>query len=403
MPLFKYFARDRQGRKIVAVEEADSQEELIKRLRQKDLVIIKIKPVKFLEEKRKRFTHRSVKATDLLMFAYQLATMLSAGVTLVKALEVTKFQISSFKLHDTLEKIRMEVEKGSSFSEALRKFPKIFSTLWASLVEVGEASGNLALVLERLAYYLEQKLEFKRKIITALLYPTILFFIAIGAVTFFILVITPKFEGIFSEFDIKMPLLTQALFKISNFIGQTWIIFLILLPLTIFFLHKFVQTPTGKEIFDRIILRTPLLGTFLKEVSLERFSSEIATLLEAGVPIVYSLEISERSATNVILRDIIKEVKENVKKGKSLNVPLGKFTYFPPLVIQMVKIGEEVGNLAGMFKKISEYYHKLIETKMSRFIALFEPMMIVIIGILVGTMVIAMYLPIFNLATLGKK
>ncbi len=404
MPVFKYFVRDRLGRKIIKKEEASSEEELIKKLRQKDLIIIKIIPLKDdASAFKRRFTHRSVKSGDLLMFAYQLATMLNAGVTLVKALDVTKCQVSSSKFYEILEKIRIEVEKGNSFSEVLGKFPKIFSGLWVSLVEIGEASGNLALVLDRLAYYLEQRAEFRRKIVSALFYPAILFMIAIGAVAFFATMIIPKFKEIFLQFDMELPHLTRLLFEGSTFISRIWFLLVILIALIAFTFYKFIHLPKGKEVFDKIMLRFPIIGPFLKEVSLERFSSEIATLLEAGVPIVYSLEISEKSATNVVLRNIIKEIKENVKRGRPLNLPLEKFTYFPPLVIQMIRIGEEVGNLADMFKKISNYYHKIIETKMARFISLFEPLMIIFIGGIIGSMVIAMYLPIFNLATLGTK
>ncbi len=405
--LFEYIARTKEGKKIVSRREVSSREELVRFLQNKGYYVISVYPAQretrsfFTSKLVRRFTHSRIKSSDLILFARQMATMLGAGVSLVKSLEIISRQISSKKFFDVIEDVKSEIEKGSSFSEVLKRYSGIFSSLWVSLIETGEASGNLSIVLERLAAYLEDREEFKRKIITALIYPSILFIVAIGAILIFIFKIIPTFSKIFKEFDITLPLPTQILIKVSNFIMHFWYILFIIIPLGVFFLYKYLRTG-GRNFFDRLMLRLPILGNLIREISIEHFSAEMKTLLEAGVPIVYTLEMSEKSANNIVLRSILEKVKEAVKAGKTLSEPLESSGYFPPMVVQLIRIGEEVGDLPGMFRRINEYYSLLIETKISRMLALFEPFMIVFMGVIIGGMVISMYLPIFKLATLGR-
>lgn len=408
--IFEYIVRDTKGKKVKGTQEATTREEAVKVLQSRGLFILRVYPFKqpvmtsSEEEKIKRrlFTHRGIKQADLILFARQMATMLEAGVSLVRALDIILKQTTSKNFYDMVLNIRNDIEQGLSFSESLRKYQKYFSSLWISLAETGEASGNLALSLERLATYLEERAEFRRKVITSLMYPLIITLVAVMALLFFTLKIVPTFSRIFMQFEIEMPGPTKVLIAISDFLLRFGWILLFVVPVACFFLYKYIKTG-GKEYFDRIVLKLPMLGTFLKELSIERFSAEMKTLLESGVPIVYSLEMVERSVMNVVLRDIMTQIKESVKRGRTLSEIIEKFEYFPPMVTQLIKIGEEVGDLSGMFAKVNKFYSQLIETKVTRILALFEPVMIVIMGVIIGGMVISMYLPIFKLATLGTS
>ena len=403
--LFKYIVKDKTGRKIVAQKEANSQEELIKLLQAQGYYVIKILPVKIEKVaigRKRRFTHSRITSGELILLARQLATMLGAGVTLIKSLDIILPQITSKKLYSVVLDIKKRIEEGSSFSEALKAHQNVFSNLWISIVQTGETSGELPIVLERLATYLEERGDFKRRIITALTYPSLLFLIGIGALLFFVSRIVPTFAEIFSQFDIKLPLPTRILISVSNFIVRFKWLIILGVPSGIFLIYKYIKGP-GKPLFDRVILRVPLFGVLFQEIFLERFSSEMKTLLEAGVSIVVSLKVTEDSIDNIIFKKAIDRIRESVKNGKPLSEEMRKDEVFSAMVTQLVSVGEEIGNLPEMFRRINQFYSNVIKAKIERMLALFEPFMIVIMGIIIGSMVISMYLPIFKIATLAGK
>jgi type IV pilus assembly protein PilC len=270
-------------------------------------------------------------------------------------------------------------------------------------VETGEASGNLAIVLEQLANYLEQKAEFKRKIISATIYPVILFFVAVGAIFFFVMFIIPKFTDLFSGFGIQLPFLTRVMVNLSEFIRRRFLIGVIGFIGLFFILRLIIRTPQGRKRFDQLKFKLPLLGRFFKTLVTERFTSEISTLIESGVPILYALEITERSIGNKVVEEIIRDVKSNVREGRSFAKPLEESGFFPPMVVQMVSIGEEIGEVSKMLKRVSSFYAKAIETFISRMTAMFEPLMLIFMGAIIGVIVISMFLPIFQIATVGAK
>lgn len=406
MSTFFYVARDKTGNKITSTEEAASPEELASRLQAKDLVVINILsdfiPQGVVKSK-VRIRHYRVSAGDLVLFCRQLATLLAAGVTILKSLEIISEQVPSRKFYNTLKDLRKNMEQGLSLHEAMAKHPEVFSELWVNLVESGEASGNLALILDRLARYLERNAEFRRRIISALIYPAILMVAGIAALLFLTLRIIPTFAELFKSFDVRLPPLTRSLLLISIFIRKYMIIIIGIIAVFFYLLRKYIKTKEGRRQYERFKFRLPVFGEFFRAVIVERFSSELSTLIESGVPILYSLEITEASVGNLVMSEVIRRIKESVREGKSLSQPLEKSGFFEPMVVQMVSIGEEIGELSQMFKRINTFYQEYVETFLARFISLFEPIMLVFMGLVIGIMVVGMFLPIFQIAGLGSR
>lgn len=411
MAKFTYSARDHQGQRVTGSDEAASADILISRLQLKGLFItgITAEPEKAADKEIKskplvhKFSHTGVKEEDLTLFARQLSTILGSGVPLLKSLNAILRQVDSRKFYSMLEEVTANVEAGFSLRDALAKYPRVFPALWLNLIETGEASGSLPAVLEKLAGYLEVKAAFKRKIVSAMVYPMILMFVALTAIVVFILVIVPKFTEIFKGFDIQLPLATKILIFISEFLQKKFFLIFISIGSIIFLFRRFVQTKQGKALFDEFILKVPVLNDFITIAETERFCSTMATLLESGVPIIYCLEIAESSVGNSVVQRVIAEVKANVTEGKSLVEPLEKSGFFPPMVVQMISIGEEIGELDKMLNKIANFYSELLENRVTRLTVMFEPLMIIVMGAIIGGMVVSMFLPIFEIANIGTK
>ncbi|MBI5144841.1 MAG: type II secretion system F family protein [Candidatus Omnitrophica bacterium] len=412
MPKFFYVARDNAGKKrISGSEEASTSDEIIARLQSRDLIVINVVAESELSKsnlrlegtsslpRRRRRMHSRVSGQDLMLFCRQLTTLLSAGVTILKSLEIIANQVSSRKFYNILMKMIKEMEAGASLHEAMSKHPKVFSDLWVNLVESGEASGNLAIVLNRLASYLERNEAFKKKIISAIIYPVILMIAGTGALLFLTIKIVPTFAEIFKGFNITLPLLTRMLIAVSAFIRKFFLVIIAIAILIAYLFRRYIlQTRVGRVKFENFKFKLPVFGEFFRALVVERFSSEMSTLVESGVPILYSLEITEGSVNNLVMAGIIRQIKEDVRGGKSLSYPLEKSGFFEPMVVQMVSIGEEIGELAEMFKKINSFYQEYVETFLTRFTAMFEPLMLLFMGAVIGLMVIGMFLPIFKIA-----
>jgi type IV pilus assembly protein PilC len=408
MPRFFYIARNPAGSKTTGVEEAAAQDEVISRLQGRGLLVVNIMPESkdtitgispdVVSKAKFRPRHYRVTGDDLVLFCRQLATLLGAGVTILKSLDIISQQVSSRKLAAVIKILEKDMEGGLSFHEAMAKHPTVFSELWVNLVESGEASGNLAMVLARLASYLERNASFKKKIVSAVLYPAVLMVAALGALLFLTLKIIPTFTELFSGFNLQLPLLTKILINISSFLRHNFLFLLCGLVLGFYAFRRYIATTPGRRAFEKFLFRLPMFGEFFRVIAIERFSSEMATLVESGVPILYSLEIAEHSVNNLTLGEIIRNIKEEVREGKPLSQPLEKSGFFEPMAVQMITIGEEIGELSNMFKKLNSFYQEYVDTFLTRFTALFEPLMLVFMGLVVGVMVIGMFLPIFQIA-----
>jgi len=408
---FYYIARNKSAAKITGVEDASTQEEVLSRLQTKGLIVISIIPEsketpsnradKEQVKGKPRLKHNRITDEDLTLFCRQIATLLGAGVTILNSLEIISQQVASRRLYLVIKDLQKRMEAGLSFHEAMTKHPNVFSGLWINLVESGEASGNLAVILNRLANYLERNAAFKRKVVSALVYPVILILAASGAFLFITIQIIPVFEGIFKEFNITLPLLTQILIGISFFIRTKFIIVIIAVIALWYGIKKYISTKDGRRKLEALELKLPVFGDFFRALTVERFSSEMSTLLESGVPILYSLEIAERSVDNILVGGIIHDIKESIREGKPLKQQFERSGYFDPMVVQMIGIGEEIGELPQMFKRINAFYQEYVETFLGRFVSIFEPFLLIFIGLLIGIMLVGIFMPIFQIAKIG--
>jgi type II secretory pathway component PulF len=408
---FYYIARNSLGSKETGIEEGLNQEEVVSKIQARGLIVISVIP-ESAESLKSGAANVSIKSknklkrdritgSDLTLFCRQLSTLLGAGVTILKSLDIISKQVVSKKLYAVVADLQKNMEAGLSFHEAMVKHPKVFSDLWVNLVESGEASGNLAVVLSRLATYLERDAEFRGKIISALIYPGILLSAGLGALFLMAVKIVPTFAEIFKSFNITLPLLTQILLKVSDFLRFNMLAIFLVTGGVIFAFKNYVKTKTGRRNFENFKFKMPVFGEFFMALNVERFSSEMSTLLESGVPILYSLEISERSVGNVVMAEIIHKIKDDVREGKSLREPLEKSAFFDPMFVQMVSIGEEIGELPQMFKKINNFYQDYCGVFLTRFVSMFEPFVLVFIGGVIGIMITGIFLPIFEISKIG--
>ena len=413
MAKFIYVARDKTGKKVTGVMEATGEEDLVSRLQTMDLIVVNILPAsaesmdalipdtgKIIRGFKTR-RHSGVANSDLVLFCRQLTTLLGAGVTILKSMETISKQVASQKLYNIIEDLKKNMEQGLSFHEALAKHPAVFSDLWVNLVESGEASGNLAIVLDRLALYLERNAEFKSKVVSAMIYPGILMVASSGALLFLTIKIVPTFAEVFKSFNVAMPKPTQILILVSDLTRKYLLLFIVIMGVSVYLFKQYIKTKEGRRQYETFLFKLPLFGEFFRALTVERFSSEMSTLIESGVPILYSLEITEHSVGSLIIADTIRKIKDDVRAGKPLSQPVEKSGFFEPMVVQMISIGEEIGELSQMFKKINVFYQGYIETFLARIMALFEPIILIFMGLVIGLMVIGMFLPMFQMTKIG--
>lgn len=407
MPRYQYLAKNINGQTISEVEEASSEQAIVDKLQAKGFFVIslsqvnvdalkkdvKVKP----RTKKESFTHNNVKMDDILVFARQLATMLEAGITLLRSLEVIIQQVESKTLHDVLKQVHKDVEEGRSLSSSLEKHPKIFSQFWVSLVEVGEASGTMPNVLEKLAIFIEQQAAFRSIIISAIIYPCVLMCVCIGAIAFFAFFVGPKFEAIYTSMGKQLPPFTKLLLTVFKFIKEKILLIIGGTVGGVFFFKQYIKTAMGQMQFEKFIYGLPTFGTVTKKIVVERFASQMAILIDSGVPILYALEISEKLVENRTCGLIIADIRESVREGKMLAEPMEASGFFPLMAVQMIKVGEETGELSKMLKHISHFFQREVEAFMKRFGTLVEPFMLIFMGAVIGTIVLAMFLPMFSL------
>jgi type IV pilus assembly protein PilC len=411
MPRFSYTVKNPQGETIKAETEAYDKTSLIQQLQAKGLFIINIQemlqglqPTENIQEQRlslKKFEHKNIILNDLLTFSRQLTTMLEAGVTLLRSLEVITGQVESEKFYKVLNNVTRDVEQGRSLSESLARHPKVFNQFWVSLVEVGEASGTMPMVLSKLAFYLEQQAAFKSIIVSAIMYPAILFFICMGAVAFFALFVGPRFETIFQSMGVDLPLITRVLLGSFRFIKENFLSLIGGSMGLFFILRQWSHTKTGRLQIEKIFYSLPTIGKIFRLIIIERFTSQMSILVDSGVPILYALDISQRLVDNITCSQVINDIKESVRRGELLVGPMKRSGFFPSMAIQMITVGEETGELGKMLKHVASFYQSTVETFMKRLGTVIEPFMLVFMGAIIGIIVLAMFLPMFNIAQLG--
>lgn len=406
MPTFQYKARDKQGRLITAVVEADDMRTAARNLREKGLFIAEIKePGRGLRADIKiPGLERQPSLKDLAIFSRQLATMLNAGLPIVQALAILEKQTENKKLQVMLKEIRTEVEGGASFSEALTKH-RLFSRLFINLVRAGETSGTLDAILDRLANFLEKELELRGKIRSALTYPIIVFVFAIGVTYFLLTAIVPQFASILQGLGSELPLLTRFLMAVSDFLRKGTLIIVLFVVAAYFAYRAYYRTEKGRFAVDRLKLRIPVFGNLNKKSALARFSRTFGLLISSGVNIVESLDITKGTAGNAIVEDILDQTKLAIQSGEPLSSTLqANPQVFPPMVSSMIAIGEETGALDTMLQKIGDFYEREVDEAVTALTAAIEPLMIIFLGFIVGLIVAGMFLPLFKIiGTLSQQ
>lgn len=406
MATFQYKARDKQGRLITAVAEADDVRSLARNLREKGLFVAEIKePGRGLQADIKiPGLDPQPNLKDLAVFSRQLATMLNAGLPIVQALAILERQTEKKKFREIIKDVRTEVEGGASFSEALSKH-KLFNRLYINLVKAGETSGTLDAILDRLANFLEKDLELRGKIRSALTYPAIVFVFAVLVTYFLLTTIVPQFAGILTSLGSELPLLTRFLISVSDFLRHGTLVIVLIVIAAYFGYRAYYRTERGKRVIDAFKLRMPVFGNLVKKSSLARFSRTFGLLITSGVNIVESLDITKGTAGNSIVEDILDQTKVAIQSGEPVNTTLQAYPQiFPPMVGSMIAIGEETGALDTMLQKIADFYEREVDEAVSSLTAAIEPLMIIFLGLVVGLIVAGMFLPLFKIiGTLSQQ
>ncbi len=409
MSKFLVTAKDMSGRIFNEVVEADASDRAVQEVQAKGLFVTGVKKQSDLApavradisqgESIRKFTRGGVSLEDIVSFARQLATMIEAGVPLLRSLTVISQQVESRELANVLDAAIRDVEQGQSFSRALSKYPKVFSPFWVSLVEVGEASGTMPKVLLQLTLYMEQEAAFRSAILGAMVYPMVLCFICSAAILFFAIFIGPTFEKIFNDMHATLPGITTWLLFVFKVVKEKFILLAGGIAAAVFMFKGYVSAGPGRRQFEAFLFRLPVFGKTIKLIVVEKFTSQMAILVDSGVPILYALEISERLVDNLICAEVIKRIREGVREGRLLAEPMEQSGFFPPMAVQMIRVGEETGELGKMLNHVAVYYKKNIETFMKAFGSVIEPVMLVFMGSIIGVIVTAMFMPILTLAT----
>lgn len=397
MPTFRYVAKENTGKTVSGTLDYSEKSLLIEALRKKGLIIISI------EETKKRKVSglgKKVKLDDIVVFSRQLATMVDSGIPLVQAMDILSDQIEKPAFKNIIATIRDDIETGYSLSDALLKHSRVFSSLYVNMVKAGESSGALDDILDRLASYLEKASALQRKVKSSLIYPAVVVSMAVLITLVMLLKVIPTFKGIFEMLGGTLPLPTRILIFVSDTLRQMFLYIVIVFSVFLFFMKKFLNTERGRTIFDKTILRLPVLGPLFRKVAVAKFTRTLATLVKSGVPILVSLEIVGKTSGNKVVEKALEEVRASIKEGENIADPLAKSGVFPPMVVRMVNVGEQTGELEKMLGKIADFYDDQVDAAVSGLTSLIEPLIIAFLGIAIGGIVIAMFLPIFKMTEL---
>ncbi|HBR14599.1 MAG TPA: pilus assembly protein PilC [Candidatus Omnitrophica bacterium] len=397
MPTFKYVAKNPDSRTITGMIAADNKTAVIEELRKRKLIIISLAETKTPVLAKTSFRSKKVRADEIVIFSRQLATMVDAGLPIIQGLDALQDQVSHPLFKKVLGTVKEDIQHGSSLSAAFSKHPQVFDTLFTNMVKVGETGGVLSTILDRISTYMEKTLRLKRKVKAALTYPAVVVTMAIIITVVLLVKVVPTFAGIYDSFNHELPAMTQVLISVSNILKKQLLWVVGGLIIIVFVLKRWHATEKGGLVIDRAILKMPIFGDLLRKVAISRFSRTLATLIQSGVPILESLDIVGKTIGNRVLEQVINEVKNTVRAGESIAVPLVKSGVFPPMVTRMISIGEKSGQMEKMLLKISEFYDDQVDAAVDGLTSIIEPLIIGFLGIVIGFIVIALFLPIINI------
>lgn len=406
MPTFEYQVKDKSGKNQAGVQDGPDVNAVVANLRSQGFMILRVNEVK----KSKMFSVSkgpakmagkggNVSLDDLVVFSRQMTTLVGAGIPLIQALDILAEQVEREKFRVILHDMHQQVQGGKSFSDSMEKHHKVFSVLFINMVRAGESSGSLEEILDRVATYLEKTSALQKKVKSAMMYPiavtSIAFLITFAMMAF----VVPKFATIFEGLKAPLPAPTKILISASHFIAEHWVLALGGMGLLIFLIRQMLKLPAGRMLWDSYKLKLPVFGPIFLKVSISKFSRTLSTLVKSGVPILSSLEIVSKTSGNKRLEFIVTSLMNSVKKGETISGPLGKSNVFPNMVVRMIAIGEETGELEEMLTKIADFYDTEVDTAVDGLTSLIEPLIIAFLGVVIGGIVVAMFLPILTLSS----
>ncbi|MEW6056744.1 MAG: type II secretion system inner membrane protein GspF [Bdellovibrionota bacterium] len=407
MAIFEYKALDAAGKTIRGIIEADSVKTARVKLKKNSLLLTDIKEKSAAMKGNASKNAASgffgrVKITDVALATRQLASLIKASIPLVDALSALIDQTENERLKVVLSTVRADVNEGSSLAKSLSKHPKVFTGLYVNMIEAGESSGTLPLVLLRLADFQESQVRLKNKISSALMYPALMMLTALGLLVGIFIGVVPKIVKIFESMNKPMPIQTQIMIAISDFLVNYWWFLLACVFVAFTLLKRYINTSKGRRRWDAFLLTTPILGPLIRMIAVARFSNTMATLLSGGVPILTAMNIVKNIVTNTLIAEAIVQARENVTEGQSIAEPLKRSRQFPPLVIHMVAIGEKTGELPQMLQNVSVTYEEQVAVKIEGLTSLLEPAMIIFMGLVVGGIVASIFVPLIELNNIAS-
>ncbi len=401
MATFVYKVRDRRGKAFTGNMEGENREVVASRLQEMDYFITSV------SEKKKNLLFsnqttlfQNIKLRDLTIFYRQFSTMVNAGLTLVNSLDILIEQVENKVLSDIIKIVKSDIEAGFTLSNAMAKHPQVFSELYISMVRAGEVGGVLDEILKKIADLMEKEFAIKQKIKSAMSYPSFVIGAAALMTIFMLTFILPQFVGVFAQFGGELPALTQFFVTLTYLFNKYWYIFCMGIGGLIFVFLTYIKTTNGKFNFDKFKLSAPVFGEINRKGAIARFTRIFGTLIKSGVPILEALSVSSNAIGNLVISKAVLDAKTKIKEGQSISGPLASSGVFPPMVTQMIMVGEESGELEEMLVNVANFYDQEVDRTVEKLTAIIEPLMMVFIGLTIGTMIIAMYLPIFNMVNL---
>jgi type IV pilus assembly protein PilC len=402
MPTYVFKGRNRFNEVVVGERVATDRGALEAMLRREQIILTNARE-KGREIGLPKIGREKVKSKELALFTRQFSVMLDAGLPLVQCLEILGQQQDSKFFQKVIFQTRADVESGSTLADAMAKHPRVFDQLYSNMVAAGETGGILDIILQRLSTYLEKMVKLKSDVKSALIYPVAVIFIAIVVISVIMIVVIPAFKNIFEGLlgpGEKLPWLTELVVTMSSFMAGYWWLIGIFLGAMVFALKAWYNTDGGRRVIDNLLLKLPILGVILKKIAIARFSRTLSTLMSSGVPILESLDITARTAGNVVVSEAIMKVRAAIEQGQTFVEPLKATQIFPVMVSQMIGVGEQTGAMDAMLSKIADFYEQEVDAAIANLLSMMEPAMILFLGVTIGTIVIAMYLPLFTL--IGK-
>ena len=396
MPLFQYVVKSGEGQTVQGTLDAANEGDVVNELRTRGFLILEIKRAKDTKVTKSK---KKVSTDDVVTFTRQMSTMIDAGLPLLQALHIMTEQMDNLNFREIIREVAGDIESGSSLSEAMAKHPKCFDRLYCSMIKVGEASGMFAEILNKVATYMEDAAKLKRKVKSAMVYPSVVSGMAVFITLFLLIKIVPVFKEIFEGFGSALPPPTQFVVTLSEIVRSYFLLVIFIVVAVVIASKMYYKTESGRMFFDTLVFKVPVFGEILKKAALSRFTKTLGTLISSGVPMIQSMEIVQSVAGNATIEYAIRGVTKKIMQGEGVAGPLSEAKIFPPMVVRMVDVGERTGKLDLMLQKISEFYDDQVNNAVAALTSLIEPLLIGFLGVVVGGIVVCMFMPIFKLSS----